>query len=124
MFCSRERIAHYLSSGPNLRGCGLAKFRSSSSHFFTIPEFTNFFHEIFFSFFFFKVEYLVRDINSPNNQSCFPQFFPRIFLSMSSSKRKQTFHLSKTEKKTCFGPIRSLFAAQTEKKSWKKLGKT
>jgi hypothetical protein len=37
------------------------------------------------------------------------------------------FFLWQTEKETCFGPIRSLFsfsAAQTEKNSCKKLGKT
>ena len=35
--------------------------------------------------------FLVRDIKPPNNQSCFPQFFPRIFLSFSSWK-KPTFY--------------------------------
>ena len=38
-----------------------------------------------------KIQHLVRDIKPPNHQSCFPQFFPRIFLSFSSWKRKQTF---------------------------------
>ena len=35
--------------------------RSSSSHVFTIPESTNFFHEIFFVFFFYQVEVFYRD---------------------------------------------------------------
>ena len=39
--------------------------------------------------------YLVHDINPPNNPSCFPQFFPGIFLSLSSWIRKQTFYWSK-----------------------------
>ena len=30
-----------------------------------------------------NVFYLVRDIKPPNNESCFPQFFPRFFLSLS-----------------------------------------
>ena len=34
--------------------------------------------------------YHVPDIKSPNNQSCFSHFFPRIFFSFSSWKRKQT----------------------------------
>ena len=36
------------------------------------------------------------DIKPPNHKSCFPQFFPRNFLSLSSRKRKQTFYWSKT----------------------------
>ena len=47
-----------------------------------------------------------------NNQFCFPQSFSRIFLSLSSWKRKQTFHWSKIEGKPvfdkfCFWPIKS-----------------
>ena len=34
--------------------------------------------------------YLVRDIKPPNHQSCFPQLFPRMFLILSSWKRKQS----------------------------------
>ena len=41
-------------------------------------------------------KFLVYDINPPNNQFCFPQFFARFFLSLSSWKRKQTFYWSKT----------------------------
>ena len=44
----------------------------------------------------FRCVYPVRDIQPPNNQSCFPQFFPWFFLSLSSWKRKQTFIWSKT----------------------------
>ena len=40
--------------------------------------------------------YLVRNIKPSNNQFCFSQFFPRIFLSFSCWKRKQTFYWSKT----------------------------
>ena len=40
--------------------------------------------------------YLVRDIKPSNNQFCFPHFFPRIFVSFSSWKRKETFYWSKT----------------------------
>ena len=36
-------------------------FRSSSSHIFTIPESTNFFHEIFFVLFFYSVEVFYWD---------------------------------------------------------------
>ena len=35
--------------------------RSSSSHVFTIPESTIFFHEFFFALFFYKVEVFYRD---------------------------------------------------------------
>ena len=68
--------------------------------------------------------YLVHDIKPPNNQSCFPQFFPQIFLSFSCWKRKQTFYLSKTDFFLNLGPMKSLFSfstAQTEKSLWKKL---
>ena len=41
----------------------------------------------------FLVSYLVLDIKPPNHKSCFPQFFPPNFLSVSSWKRKQTFLL-------------------------------
>ena len=41
--------------------------------------------------------YLFRGIKPPNNQYCFPQFFPRLFLSLTSWKRKQTFYWSKTD---------------------------
>ena len=34
--------------------------------------------------------YLVLDIKPPNHQSCFPQLFPRMFLILSSWKRKQS----------------------------------
>ena len=41
--------------------------------------------------------YLGRDIKPPNHKSSFTQFFPQIFLSLSSCKRKQTFTIwSKT----------------------------
>ena len=43
-----------------------------------------------------NIFYLVRDIKPPNHQSWFSQFFPRIFLSFSSWKRKQTFYWFKT----------------------------
>ena len=39
--------------------------------------------------------YLVHCIKPPNHESCFLQFFPRIFLSFSSWKRKQFFYWSK-----------------------------
>ena len=67
--------------------------------------------------------YLVRDIKPPNNQSCFPQFFPR----MSSWKENEFFIGPKLRKKTCLGPQKCLFSlstTQAEKNSWKKLGKT
>ena len=53
---------------------------------------------------FYKVNiYIDRDIKPPSYQFCFPQFFPRTFLSW---KRKQTFHWSKnlfwTNKKFVF----------------------
>jgi hypothetical protein len=35
--------------------------------------------------------YLVRDIKTPNNQSCFPQFFQPIFLSFSSENENKLF---------------------------------
>ena len=38
--------------------------------------------------------YLVHDMKPPNNQFCFPQHFPRAFLSLISCKRK-TFYWSK-----------------------------
>ena len=41
----------------------------------------------------------------------FPNFFHKFFsFSRSSWKRKQTFHWSKTEEKTCFGPIKSMIS--------------
>ena len=49
-----------------------------------------------FSLIFVRYIYPVRDVKSPNNQFCFPQFFPRFFLSFSSWKRKQTFYWFKT----------------------------
>ena len=42
-----------------------------------------------------NIFYLVRDIKPPNNQSCFSQFFPRIFNSFISWKINQTFYWSK-----------------------------
>ena len=42
--------------------------------------------------------YLVIILFVANHQSCFSQFVSWIFLSLSSWKRKQTFHWSKTEK--------------------------
>ena len=66
--------------------------------------------------------YLVRDIKQPNHESSSPQFFPRIFLSLSSWKRKQTFLLLLNN----FGTMKSLFSFSspqtTEKNSYKKLG--
>ena len=54
----------------------------------------------------------------------FSQFFPWIFLSFSSWKRKQTFYWSKTGFFLSFGLIKSMYVffstAQTEKNSWKK----
>ena len=41
--------------------------------------------------------YLFCNIKPSNNQFCFSQCFPRIFLSFSCWKRKQTFLWSKTE---------------------------
>ena len=43
-----------------------------------------------------KKIYLVRDIKPPNHESCFPQFFLPIFLTLSSWKRKHSFYWSKT----------------------------
>ena len=62
----------------------------------------------------------VRDNKPPNHESCFPQFFSRIFLSFSSERRNQSFHWSKTKKS-----VKNLFSfstAQAEKVSWKKNG--
>ena len=54
---------------------------------------------------FFQVHYLVRDIKSPNNQSWFPQFFPRIFLAVEKENElfigpKQVFLSLPVEKET------------------------
>ena len=70
--------------------------------------------------------YLVRNVKPPNNQFCFPQFFPRNFLSLTSLKRKQTFHWSKSQKKPVWTKksLLSFSTDKTEKNSWKKLGKT
>ena len=42
--------------------------------------------------------YLVCDINLPNNQSCFPQFFPPMFLSVRPLKSLFSFSTAQTEK--------------------------
>ena len=68
--------------------------------------------------------YLVCNINPPNNQSCFPEFFPQIFLSLAVEKASKKFF---GWFKTGFFSVKSLFSfstAQTQKNSWKKLGKT
>ena len=46
--------------------------------------------------------YLVRDIKPPNNQSCFPQFFPRIFVSWAVEKENKLYIGHKTDKKKLF----------------------
>ena len=67
-----------------------------------------------------QVLYLVLEIKPLNNQSGFPLFVPRIFLSFSHSKRKQTWS------KTGFRPMKSLFSFstdKTDKNEWKNWGK-
>jgi hypothetical protein len=71
--------------------------------------------------------YLVHDIKPPNHEFCFPQFFQRIFLCLTREKENKLFTGPKLRKKTCFGPVKSLFSFSTdqaEKNSLKKLGKT
>ena len=65
-------------------------------------------------------------LNHQTTNLVFTNFFHETS-QLSSWKRKLTFRWSKTEKKKCFGPIKSLLSfstAQTTKNSWKKLGET
>ena len=65
--------------------------------------------------------------NHQTNQFCSPHFFPGIFLSFRSWKSKQTFYWSTTVFFSQFWTNEKFvffFNCSTEKKSWKKLGKT
>jgi hypothetical protein len=64
-------------------------------------------------------KYLVRNIKPPNNQSCFPNFFPQNS-QFEQLKRKETYHWPKTEKKTVLAVEKICFLFQLLK--LKKIG--
>ena len=71
-------------------------------------------------------QYLVRDINPPNNQFCFPQFFSTNFSQFEQLKKITNFLLVQNRFFfLSFGPTKSCLSfstAQTEKNSWEKIG--
>ena len=77
----------------------------------------------FSSLFFITINWFVTS-KKPDHESCFPQFFPQNFLSWPVKKESKHF-IGPNWEKIYFGPILLSFSTtQTEKKLWKKLGKT
>ena len=74
-----------------------------------------------------KTNILFVTSNRQTTNLVFPNFFHEFFSVWEDEKENKLFIGPKMRKKTCFGPIKSLFSfstVQAEKNSWKKLGET